>query len=138
MSLPDAVAAEHAAIWAYGVIGAHLTSPALDQARQCEAAHRDRRDAVLEQLTRAGTTPPAAAPAYQLPYPVTDQASALRLAVEVEERTGAVWRATLPGLTGDDRRAPLSYLVDSAIRATRWRRTAGQSPVTVALPGTPT
>ncbi len=77
MSLTDALAAEHAAIWGYGVVGAHLTGAAVDQARQCEAAHRDRRDVLLEQLSAGGATPPAAAPAYDLPFPVVDQASAL-------------------------------------------------------------
>lgn len=137
MSLADALAAEHAAIWGYGVVGGHLTGAALDQARQAEAAHRDRRDALLEQLSTAGATPPAAAPAYDLPFPVTDQASALRLAVAIEERTAAIWRATLPELTGDARRSSISALTDCAVRAARWRRTAGQTPVTVPLPGTP-
>jgi hypothetical protein len=137
VNLADALAAEHAAIWGYGVAGAHLTGPALELARQCEAAHRDRRDALLEQLGRGGDAPPAAAPAYQLPFPVTDQPSALRLTVQIEERTGAVWRATLGQLRADARRASLDALTDCALRAARWRRTAGQSPATVALPGAP-
>lgn len=137
MTLADALAAEHAAIWGYGVVGAHLTGAAQNLARQCEAAHRDRRDALLERLTSAGSTPPAAAPGYALPFPVTDQASALRLAVEIEERTATVWRGTLADLNADARRDPLSALTDCALRALRWRRTAGQSPVTVPLPGAP-
>ncbi len=135
--LPDALAAEHAAIWGYGVLGGHLTGPALDLARQSEAAHRDRRDALMMQLSAAGVTPPAAASMYQLPEPVTDPASATRLAVTIEERTAAQWRAVLPTVTGDDRRAPLSALTDCALRAARWRRLAGQTPATVALPGAP-
>ena len=136
MNLDDALTAEHAAIWGYGVLGGHLTGPALDLAHQCEAAHRDRRDALMEQLSGAGDPPPAAAPAYDLPFAVTDQPSALRLAVQIEERTGAVWRATLPQLTGDARRSPLNALTDCALRAARWRRLSGQTPGTVALPGT--
>jgi Domain of unknown function (DUF4439) len=136
VNLTDALAAEHAAIWGYGVAGGHLAAGALDLARQSEAAHRDRRDVLIEQLSGAGDPPPAAAPAYDLPFPVTDQASALRLAVQIEERTGAVWRATLPQLTGDARRAPLNALTDCAVRAARWRRLTGQTPGTVALPGT--
>jgi hypothetical protein len=137
MNLTDALAAEHAAIWGYGVVGAHLTGPALELARQSEAVHRDRRDALLVQLSAAGSSAPAAAPAYELPEPVTDAASAMRLAVTIEERTAAVWRATLPGLSGDQRRTPLSGLTDCALRAARWRRLAGTTPATVALPGAP-
>jgi hypothetical protein len=133
-----ALAGEHAAIYGYGVIGAHLTGNALTQARQAEAAHRDRRDSVLEALASAGGTPPAAQPAYALPFPVTDRASALRLAQQIEERTAALWRAVLPPASAAQRSTALDALTDAALRAARWRRTSGQRPGTVALPGTPT
>ena len=51
---------------------------------------------------------------YALPFPVTDRASALRLAVEVEERTAAHWRAALPATTGADRDQALAALVECA------------------------
>lgn len=130
--LADALAGEHAAIYGYGVLGAHLTGPALDLARQAEAAHRTRRDWLVTRL--ASASPPAADPAYALPFPVTDQASALRLAVGIEERTGDVWRASLADTGGDDRKRALDALTDCALRAARFRRAAGQSPGTVPLP----
>jgi Domain of unknown function (DUF4439) len=133
-TLADGLAGEHAAIYGYGVLGAHLTGPALDQARQCEAAHRTRRDALFLRLASAGPSVPAAAPEYALPFPVTDAASAIRLATQIEERTGAIWRTSLAGTTGDERRFALDALTDCALRAARWRRTAGQQPGTVALP----
>ena len=133
-----ALAGEHAAIYGYGVIGAHLTGNALSQARQAEAAHRDRRDSMLEALASTGATPPAAQPAYALPFPVTDAASAVRLAQQIEERTAALWRAVLPPASAAQRRTALNALTDAALRAARWRRTAGTRPGTVALPGTPT
>lgn len=79
-ALSAALAGEHAAIFGYGVIGAHVTGVALAQARSAEAVHRNRRDALLETLSAAGLTPPAADPVYALPFPVTNQASAVRLA----------------------------------------------------------
>jgi hypothetical protein len=134
-ALAATLAGEHAAIFGYGVIGAHLTGALLAQGRQAEAAHRNRRDALLEMLSAAGTTPPAADPAYALPFPVTDQASAVRLALQIEERTGALWRAVLPAGSVAERRTALDGLTDTALRAARWRRAAGQNPGTVALPG---
>jgi len=135
--LAAALAGEHAAIWGYGVAGAHLTGDDLDLARSAESAHRDRRDALLVRLSGAGTPPPAAAPAYALPFPVTDEASAVRLVTLLEERAAALWRAAVPATTGEGRRLPVEALVDCAVRATRWRRAAGQDPATVALPGAP-
>ncbi|MCW6007727.1 ferritin-like domain-containing protein, partial [Micromonospora sp. CPCC 205371] len=110
-------------------------APAAPAARAAEAAHRSRRDALILKLTSEGATPSPAAPAYTLPFPVTDQASALRLAVEIEDRTAAVWRACLPTATGTDRATALAALTDAAVRATRWRRTATITPATVPYPG---
>ncbi|SCE99400.1 protein of unknown function [Micromonospora marina] len=136
-ALADALAAEYAAIWAYGVIGVHLTEAARTAARAAEAAHRSRRDALLLQLAEGSGQVPADQAGYALPHPVTDQASALRLAVEIEERTAGHWRAALVHTTGADRNTALAALTDCALRATRWRRTAGVTPVTVPFPGRP-
>ncbi len=135
--LAAAIAAEHAAIFGYGPAGAHLEGAELDLAVQAEAAHRARRDALLLLLTGRGVTAPAAAPAYALPFQVTDRAAALKLAVTIEERTAAVWRAALPDTTGDDRSLALDALTDCALRAVRFRRAAGVAPATVAMPGAP-
>jgi hypothetical protein len=133
-ALGAALAAEHAAIYGYGIVGAHLTGPTLVQAQQAEAAHRTRRDGLLLRLTAVGITPPAAAPAYALPFPLTDPASALRLAVQLEERTAAIWHSALGPTTADQRRLALDALTDCALRAARWRRATGAQPGTVPLP----
>jgi hypothetical protein len=134
--LVAAVKAEHAAIYAYGVLGARLDQNTVAFAVDADAAHRRLRDAVAARLTAAKVTPPPPEPAYLLPKPVTDRASALALAIEVEQRAAAVWREALADTTGDDRRLALTALVDGAVRATRARTLAGVRPVTVALPGT--
>jgi hypothetical protein len=133
--LGAALAAEYAAIFAYGPIGVRLTGAAANDARAAEAAHRTRRDALVLLLTAGGGTAPAAAASYELPFPVTDAAAAMRLAVEIEERTGAVWRAALTATTGAERSKALDGLTDCAVRATRWRRSAGITPATVVFPG---
>lgn len=137
-ALAPALTAEHAAIFAYGPIGVRLSGAAADEARAAEAAHRARRDALVLLLTAGGGVAPPAAAAYELPFPVTDAAAARRLAVEIEERTGAVWRAALATTTGEERGRALAGLTDCAVRATRWRRSAGITPVTVPFPGRPT
>ena len=137
-ALAAALTAEYAAIYAYGPIGVRLSGAARTAARQAEAAHRRRRDALVLQLSTAGATVPPDRAGYALPFPITDRASALRLAVEVEERTAAHWRAALAATTGPDRDQALDALIDYSVRATRWRRTAGVDPLTVPFPGRPT
>ncbi|MEV6365456.1 ferritin-like domain-containing protein [Micromonospora musae] len=137
-ALAAALTAEYAAIYAYGPIGVRLSGSARTAARQAEAAHRRRRDALVVQLTTAGTSVPPDQAGYALPFPITDRASALRLAVEVEERTAAHWRAALAATSGGDRDQALDALIDYSVRATRWRRTAKISPLTVPFPGRPT
>ncbi|MEV4762063.1 ferritin-like domain-containing protein [Micromonospora chokoriensis] len=136
-ALASALSAEYAAIYAYGRIGVRLTGTAREAAHQAEAAHRRRRDTLVVQLTTAGGVVPPDRAGYALPFPVTDRASALRLAAEVEERTAAHWRAALASTTGPDRDQALAALVEYAVRATRWRKTAGLTPLTVPFPGRP-
>ncbi|MBX7268426.1 ferritin-like domain-containing protein [Micromonospora sp. Llam7] len=136
-ALAGALTAEYAAIWAYGPIGVRLSGAERKAAAEAEAAHRSRRDALVVHLSAAGGGVPPDRPGYALPFPVTDRASALRLAVQVEERTAAFWRAALPASTGADRDRALAALVEYAVRATRWRRSAGTTPITVPFPGRP-
>ncbi|MFY1633231.1 ferritin-like domain-containing protein [Solwaraspora sp. WMMB335] len=131
----EALMAEYAAIFAYGVVGVQLSAGAADQARAVEAAHRARRDMLV--LRAAGASQVPVDPAYQTPFPVTDAASALRLAAEVEERCAAVWRAVLPVSTGEERETALDALVEYAVNATRWRLTAGITPAVPTWPGLP-
>ncbi|WP_033344700.1 ferritin-like domain-containing protein [Catenuloplanes japonicus] len=134
--LAAALAGEEAAIFAYAPIGVRLTGNALvTQARDAEAAHRDLRDALLTRFAELSATPSPPAAGYTLPYPLTDQATALTLAIEIEERAAAIWRAALPPTTGTDRVLALSALTDSALRATRWRIAAKVTPTTVPFPG---
>lgn len=135
--LTDALSAEHAAVFGYGAVGAHLTGPLLEASQQAEDQHRTRRDQLLERLATVSPAPPSAEPAYPLPFPVSDPASAVKLALHLEERVAAVWRATLGTSRGKDRELGVAALIDGAVRASRWR-TAAKQPATVPFPGNPT
>ena len=134
--LPDALRAEHAAVFGYGVVGAHLKESLRKSGRDGEEAHRRLRDAVLLRLTEKSASPPAAEPAYTLPFEVTDSDGAVRLALHLEEATAQVWRASLAATRRADRELCLKGLMECAVRATRWRAAADKPP-TVAYPGTP-
>jgi hypothetical protein len=134
-ALDQALAAEYAAIFGYGVVGAHLTGPEQDTARQAETAHRNRRDQLLLKLTAASANPPVADPAYQLPFPVTNRVSALKLAAELEDGAARAWHGAIGGTTGSDRSFAANALIDCAVRATHWRIRSGAKPLTVVFPG---
>ncbi|HEY0453628.1 ferritin-like domain-containing protein [Actinophytocola sp.] len=133
-----ALGAEHAALWVYGLVSAFLPDSFNAPVAEGTTAHRARRDATERLLADAGATPSPAEPAYVPPKPVTDQASALAVLILAETDTTVAWRAVLER-TDDKavRTAALEALTIAAVRATRWRRAAGQTPATPALPGQP-
>jgi hypothetical protein len=137
--LAAALAAEEAAIYAYGLIGVRLSGDTdRDEARRAETVHRARRDVLVTRLAELKASAGPAPAGYDLPFPVTDRATALKLAVHVEDGVAQAWRAALPVTTGADRSTSLSALTDAAVRATRWRRLAGVTPLTMPFPGRPT
>jgi hypothetical protein len=135
--LRAALAAEHAALFAYGRIGIHLDDAGQAEARAAEVAHRDRRDALVVHLDEVKASPAPADAGYALPFPVIDSPSALKLAAHVEDGVAATWRSALSGTENDLRRLAIDGYSDSAVRATRWRKIAGQPPLKTAFPGRP-
>lgn len=129
--LATAVAAEHAAIYGYGVLGPRLARTAVSTARVAEAAHRLRRDQFSRLL---GDATPAAAAAYATPA-IPDAKSAAKLAAQIEEKVTAAYRATLAVTEGEARRQVLDAMIEAANRAVTWRRIAGTAPATVTFPG---
>jgi hypothetical protein len=133
--LVAALKAEHAAIYGYGIVGAHVTGAQLVAVDAADAAHRSRRDALLMLLAGRGMQPPGAETAYALPFPVINDATAVKLAAIIEDRCAAFWLRALPDTTDDDRSAALAALSDCAVRGSQWRQFAGRTPATVAFPG---
>jgi hypothetical protein len=128
--------AEHATVWAYGLLGARLSGAALDQARAAHDAHRRTRDALVPLLRARGAALPAPAPAYDVR--TADRAAALALAIRLEDDLTARWHDLVaasaePGL----RRLAVTGLQDCAVRAARWRLLAQVRPVTQPFPGRP-
>lgn len=120
MSTDQAVVAaingEDAAIYAYGVIGARSRGARAGLARRALAAHRARR----QSLQAALPEPVAAASAFDLPFPVTDQASAARLAVLVENRMAAVLAELAAATTDAPRGEAVTGAMECAARAVAW------------------
>ncbi|GID25824.1 ferritin-like domain-containing protein [Paractinoplanes brasiliensis] len=136
--LGAALAAEEAAIYAYGIIGVHLGSRGdVTEAREAEQVHRGRRDYLVTELAQLKASSAPSPAGYELPFEVTDRASALKLAIHVEDGVAQAWRPLLPVSTSADRTTALAAMTEAAVRATRWRRLAAVSPVTLPFPGRP-
>jgi len=131
-ALQGALAAEHAAVYGYGVVGAMLRGARQASAHADWTAHQVARDTLVTMLTRLGATPVAASPAYELPFGVTSAKSAAKLAATLED---GVTRAYL-GLVAVSNPALRTFAAQamqtSANRALAW------SGTTTAFPGMPT
>ncbi|MFF4056699.1 ferritin-like domain-containing protein [Streptomyces sp. NPDC001668] len=128
-ALQKALAAEHAAVYGYGVVGGRIGEGRRAEAMAAYDAHRARRDALAREVRGLGATPVAAAAAYALPFPVPDSAAAVRLAADLEDRVAGVYADLVRATEGGRRSTGAEALREAAVRAVRWR---GRS---VAFPG---
>nr|WP_203659639.1 ferritin-like domain-containing protein [Streptomyces sp. SID14446] len=133
-----ALAAEHAAVYGYGVVGGKIGEKRRSDARAAYDAHRARRDTLVRAVKDLGGTPEAASAAYVLPFPVTDSPTAVRFAAELEERVAAVYSDLVRATTGDQRRTAAGALREAAVRAVRWNGESVAFPGLAERAGTPT
>lgn len=129
--LQEALAAEQAASYGYGVVGAHLAGARLATATADWIAHQRARDQLEQALRTLGATPKAAAAAYRLPIAVGTGRQAVSLAVILEDRVAAVYLSLVALSDPALRELGARQLQASALRAAHWR--GG----TVAFPGLP-
>jgi Domain of unknown function (DUF4439) len=135
-ALFDALAAEHATIYGYGVVSAHSTPDDNDLVAASMAEHRKRREELLALLEARSVAAPLPAAGYELPMEVDNPTDAAKLAVRMEEDAAVAWRAAVEQATSEqDRAFAVTALTQCAVTAARWSRVLGVSPVTVAFPG---
>ncbi|UYM04477.1 ferritin-like domain-containing protein [Solicola gregarius] len=130
-ALQDALAGEHAAVYAYGVIGGRLDygTRYQDLATGLYADHRDRRDALTQYVADAGAEPVAAEAAYELPVAVESDTDAQRLGQQLEDRCSVLYAGVVATATGGPRSFAVEALGGSALAGVEWG-----APST-ALPG---
>ncbi|MFD9215563.1 DUF4439 domain-containing protein [Streptomyces sp. NPDC087659] len=124
-----ALAAEHAAVYGYGVVGGRVGEARRDEAMAAYSAHRARRDALERTVRDLGGKAVAAQAAYTLPFAVPDAAAAVRLAALLEDRVAGVCSDLVRATGGPLRQDAAVALREAAVRAARWRGTG------VAFPG---
>jgi Domain of unknown function (DUF4439) len=115
-----ALADEHAAIWAYGVLGPRAGS------RQSLAGltfvqHRAARDVLVEWLRATGATPVGTRAGYRLPFALAGSSDAAALARRLEDGCGNAYAALL-GVAQDAslRQLAVTELVSCAHRRVSW------------------
>ncbi|MDF9717768.1 DUF4439 domain-containing protein [Nocardioides sp. ChNu-153] len=131
-ALATTLAAEHAAVWLYGLLGARVSAsaePVLHAGLVAAyAAHRGRRDLLVALVRDDGDVPVAAAPSYVEPGPLDDVAQVRAAAQEAEAASAVTWGALVASTSGERRRTALAGLRDAAVRHVAF----GGSPSTTA------
>jgi hypothetical protein len=131
--LQQALAAEQAVSYGYGIVGAHLPagSAQLAAADADWVAHLRTGDQLTEMISARRGQPAAPAVAYQLPFPVTSAAAAQRLAATMEDGVAQAYLAVVALPEAGLRSFGGQQVRAAALRAQFWRGT------TQAFPGLP-
>jgi hypothetical protein len=132
-ALQQALAAEQAVSYGYGVAGAYLPagSATVAAADTDWVAHQRAGNQLSAMISARGGQPTAAAVAYQLPFPVTSAAAAQRLAATMEDGVAQAYLAVVALPETGLRSFGAQQVRDAALRAQFWRGT------TEAFPGLP-
>jgi Domain of unknown function (DUF4439) len=130
-ALQAALAAEQAAVYGYGVAGAHLSGASQATAQQYWTAHRRARDTLTAMIVERAATPTAALAFYTLPFTVNSAASAGALATHLEDGVTAAYLGIVAVNDASLRTFGALAMQACAERAAHWRGT------TIAFPGLP-
>jgi hypothetical protein len=119
--LQETLAAEHAAVYVYGVVGGRLSADenplTAERFRSAYEAHRGRRDQLRAMISGLGGTPEAPAPAYEVPVEGSrDPRRLVGVALRTEERCAGFYAQQVAGSTGRHRRWAIEALTETAVR----------------------
>lgn len=131
-ALQRALAAQNAAIFGYGVAGAHLSGKRQATATAFWNDHRSAADTLTAMLQARGAQPAAADAAYKMPFPVRDARQAAALAAFLEDGVTAAYLGLVGAGDAALRRFGALAMQDCAVRAAFWR---GSSQAFPGFPG---
>ena len=124
-ALQTALAAEHAALHVYGVLGAQTSrsaTPALyAQVTDAYAAHRARRDELARLVRDEGGTPVAAEPTYEVPAPLGSATRVTEAALVLERSCAETYAWLVANTAGPRRRWAVQALTNTAVRVLTFR-----------------
>lgn len=119
-ALQETLAAEHAAVYVYGVLGGRLSANAFPvpaaRIRSAYDAHRARRDLLRALVSDRDAEPVAAAAAYVVRPGDGSDAAAYREARRVEEGCAEVYSLLVAAGEGQLRRLGITALTETGLR----------------------
>ncbi|WP_395658265.1 ferritin-like domain-containing protein [Nocardioides sp.] len=131
-ALQTTLAAEHAAVYMYGVLGGRTSRAAtpqlFDAVSSAYAAHRARRDHLVRELTDLGVDPVAADPAYEPPRPLDTPAQVERAGLDLERSCARTYAYLVASTVEDRRRWAVEALNETAVRELAFRGTPETFP----------
>lgn len=131
-ALQTTLAAEHAAVYVLGVLGAQTSQsadPGLFLAlSDTYAAHRARRDHLTRTVTDLGEQPEASAVAYDVPADLGTVEAVTRRALRLERDCATTYAFLVASTTGDLRGWALRALQMTAVRELAFRGTPEMFP----------
>jgi len=130
-ALQAALAAEQAASYGYGIVGAHLTGTRFGAASADCVAHERARDSLTAMIAARGGQPHPAAAAYRMPIRVSTPAQARSVAIALERQVAAAYLGLVALSDPALRRLGADQMRAAAVRSARW----GGRPQ--AFPGLP-
>ncbi len=119
-ALQETLAAEHAAVYVYAVLGGRVSTATdpltADRMRAAYEVHRARRDQLRSVVADLGKEPVAAEAGYQVDARTRDADELLAVARSTEERCAAVYAQLVASSAGKQRGWAIEALTDAAVR----------------------
>ena len=127
-ALQTALAAEHAALYVYGVLGARTSESGqptvFAEVTDAYVTHRAWRDLLTRRLLDQGAEPAPAAPTYEVPQ----QPVVARAAAALEARCAETYAFVVAHTSGADRQWAIGALVRTAVRQAAFGTAPGPFP----------
>ena len=131
-ALQTTLAAEHAAVYVYGALGAQTSqsgTPELYAAlTDAYETHRARRDQLTAILADRGVTPAAAQPAYELPADLGTVDAVTGRALELERSCARTYVYLVANSPSAERLLAVNLLKNTAVRELAFRGTPETFP----------
>lgn len=119
-ALQKALAAEHAAVFLYGVLGARISSSAQPELslrlQDAFSSHRSQRDALTVLISKQDQDPVAALVDYRVPGSLATPAGLAAVAATIEARVTSTYGELVANTSSTDRRWAITALEASAVR----------------------
>ncbi|MDH2416837.1 ferritin-like domain-containing protein [Nocardioides sp. CER19] len=130
--LQTALAAEHAAVYVYGLLGGRTSradAPQLyDAVRSAYESHRSRRDRLQSLIADAGADPVGPAAAYEAPAGIDSTRGIRRAALELQRSCVETYAWVVSKTDGEARSWAINALKDGAVRELTFRGTPETFP----------